>query len=247
MRLTLLAVLAALLIAPAAGSDPQHPTLSPAQALKRLMDGNARYVKHKEKHPDMSFARRRELNEHGQHPFAVILGCADSRVPPELIFDEGLGDLFVIRDAGNVVDDDVLGSIEYAVEHLGVQLVMVLGHEKCGAVTAAIESDKAPGHIQKVIDSIRPAIAEARELPGDQVHNCVVANARYVAFQIKTSEPILRLAVETNRIQVVAANYHLNTGVVEILDGLKPAGAIQNLKPAVMTGARPKVTPGAHR
>lgn len=232
MRFILTAALTALFLTPAVASDPQHPTLSPAQALKRLMDGNARYVKHKEKHPDMSLARRRELNLKGQHPYAVILGCADSRVPPELIFDEGLGDLFVIRDAGNVVDDEVLGSIEYAVEHLGVQLVMVLGHEKCGAVSAAIASDKAPGHIQKVIDSILPAIAEARNLPGDQVHNCVVANAKHVAFQVKTSEPILRLAVETNRIQVVAANYHLDTGKVEILDKLnekpvtraKPAG-----------------------
>lgn len=247
MRLSLLAALTAALIAPVAGADPQHHTLSPSQALKRLLDGNARYVKHKEKHPDMSFARRRELNERGQHPFAVILGCADSRVPPELIFDEGLGDLFVIRDAGNVVDDEVLGSIEYAVEHLGVRLVVVLGHEKCGAVAAALASDKAPGHIQTVIDFIRPAIAGARELPGDQVHNCVVANARYAAMRIRTSEPILRPAAETGRIQVVAANYNLGTGVVEILDGLKPAQKTQNLTPAVITGARPSVTLGAHR
>jgi carbonic anhydrase len=221
LRLSLFAILAACLALPGLASDPQHPTLSPAQALKRLMDGNERYVQHKEQHPDLSFERRRQIDEEGQHPYAVILGCADSRVPPELIFDEGLGDLFVIRDAGNVVDDDVLGSIEYAVEHLGVQLVVVLGHEKCGAVSAALKSDKAPGHIQKVIDSILPAIAEARLLPGDQVHNCVVANAKHVAFQIKTSEPILRLAVETNRIQVVAMDYHLSTGRVEILDKLK--------------------------
>lgn len=247
MRLSFLAASAAVLILSAAGSDHQHPTLSPERALQRLMDGNARFVKHKEKHPDLSFARRRELNEQGQHPYAVILGCSDSRVPPELIFDEGLGGLFVIRDAGNVVDDDVLGSIEYAVEHLGVQLVLVLGHEKCGAVTAALESGEAPGHIQKVVDAILPAIAQARELPGDRVHNCVVANARHVAFQIRTSEPILRLAVETNRLQVVAANYNMGTGVVEILDGLKPAGPNQNRKPAVITGAKPSVTLGAHR
>jgi carbonic anhydrase len=246
MRFFLAAVLSAFFIAPAGAADPQHPTLSPAQALKRLMEGNARYVKHKEKHPDMSFARRRALDLEGQHPFAVILGCADSRVPPELIFDEGLGDLFVIRDAGNVVDDDVLGSIEYAVEHLGVQLVMVLGHEKCGAVTAALASDKAPGHIQKVIDSILPAIREARGLPGDQLHNCVAANARHVAHQVKTSEPILRLAVETSRIQVVAANYHLNTGVVEILDGVKPDPRDAKKKPEVITGRKPAAIAAGH-
>lgn len=242
LRLSCIAILAALLISPAAASDPQHPTLSPAQALKRLMAGNERYVQHKEVHPDMSFERRRQIDQEGQHPYAVILGCADSRVPPELIFDEGLGDLFVIRDAGNVVDDDVLGSIEYAVEHLGVQLVVVLGHEKCGAVSAALKSDKAPGHIQKVIDSILPAIKEARELPGDQVHNCVVANARHVAFQIKTSEPILRLAVETNRIQVVAANYHLDSGRVELLEKVKP----DKERPAVISTVQ-HATKAAHK
>src|SRR5262245_40561826 len=118
------------------GQEPASG-LSAEQALARLLAGNARFVAHRERHPDITVRRRRALVS-SQHPFAVILGCADSRVSPELLFDEGLGDLFVIRVAGNVVDDVVLGSIEYAVEHLGTKLIVVLGHEKCGAVSAAV-------------------------------------------------------------------------------------------------------------
>lgn len=166
----------------------------------------------------MSFGRRKSLAQSGQHPYAVILGCADSRVPPELIFDEGLGDLFVIRDAGNVVDDEVLGSIEYAVEHLGVRLVVVLGHEQCGAVSAAVAGGEAPGHIRTVVESIRPAVEESANQPGDRVHNCVVANARRVAAQVRESEPLLKHAVEAGRVLVVAANYDLMTSRVNFLD-----------------------------
>jgi carbonic anhydrase len=112
------------------------------------MAGNQRYVQHKEEHPDQSPARRSEL-EAGQHPFAVILGCADSQVSPELLFDQGLGDLFVIRVAGNIVDDAVLGSIEYAVEHLGTKLIMVTGHEKCAAVSARRSKAESLGDISR--------------------------------------------------------------------------------------------------
>src|SRR6476661_5513416 len=111
--------------------------LSADDALAKLMAGNQRYTRHKEQHPDESLARRKELIG-GQHPFAIVLGCADSRVSPELLFDQGLGDLFVIRVAGNIADDAILGSIEYAIEHLGAKLILVLGHEKCGAVSAAV-------------------------------------------------------------------------------------------------------------
>jgi carbonic anhydrase len=187
------------------------------KALKRLMDGNLRFVKHRELHPDATILRRKDLAASGQHPFAIIVGCADSRVPPELIFDQGFGDMFVIRDAGNVVDDEVLGSIEYAVEHLGTPLIMVLGHEKCGAITAALEGVAAHGHIQSVVDSIQPAILAAKNEAGDPVHNCVVANARRVASQIRTSDPVLRPLAEAGKIRVVAADYDLNTGKVALL------------------------------
>ncbi|MBA3973821.1 MAG: carbonic anhydrase [Candidatus Solibacter sp.] len=201
-----------------AGGHDSPAALTPEQALAKLRAGNARFAKHKEKHPDLSFDRRRSLSRDGQHPYAVILGCSDSRVPPELIFDEGLGDLFVIRDAGNVVDDEVLGSIEYAVEHLGVRLVVVLGHEKCGAVAAAVAGREAHGHIKAVMKAIQPAVEETAGMPGDHVHNCVLANARRVARLIRESEPILKPAVDSKQIVVFAADYDLETYKVEFLD-----------------------------
>ncbi len=182
------------------------------------MEGNRRHAQHRERHPDMEVKRRHDLATTGQHPFAVILGCADSRVPPELLFDQGLGDLFVIRDAGNVIDDEVLGSIEYAVEHLGVRLVMVLGHEKCGAVSAAVAGGAAHGHIKALVDAIKPAVDESATQPGDKVHNCVLANVRRTARLIRESEPTLKELAASGRIQVVAADYDMYSGKVELLD-----------------------------
>src|SRR4051795_13565486 len=135
------------------GQPAPARSLPADRALARLLEGNGRYARHKEQHPDETLARRKEL-ETGQHPFAVILSCADSRVPPELVFDQGLGDLFVIRVAGNIADDDVLGSIEYAVEHLHTKLILVLGHEKCGAVSAAVEGNHDPGHLESLLSAI---------------------------------------------------------------------------------------------
>lgn len=193
--------------------------MPPEKALARLMEGNRRHVQHRELHPDMEVKRRHDLATAGQHPFAVILGCADSRVPPELLFDQGLGDLFVVRDAGNVIDDEILGSIEYAVEHLGVRLVVVLGHEKCGAVSAAVSGGEAHGHIKAVVDAIQPAVEESAKEPGDKVHNCVVANARRTARLIRESEPVLKELAASGRIQVVAADYDLFSGKVTLLEG----------------------------
>jgi carbonic anhydrase len=196
----------------------QHPDsgLPADQAIARLLEGNRRFVRNKEQHPDEGLARRKEL-EGGQHPFAVILSCADSRVPPELVFDQGLGDLFVIRVAGNIAADDELGSIEYAVEHLHTKLVLVLGHEKCGAVTAAVQGGDAPAHLKPLLSAIQPSVEETKDLPGDKVHNCVLANARRVARQVRESEPVLREAVQKEGVRVVAADYALDSGVVTIL------------------------------
>lgn len=210
--------------APPPAHQPDHaaqghsaPVMTADAVLKKLMAGNERFARHRELHPDVTIVRRKELAATGQHPFAIILGCADSRVPPELIFDQGLGDMFVLRDAGNVIDDAMLGSIEYAVEHFGTPLIMVLGHEKCGAITAAVEGVQAAGHVKAVVESIQPAVLAAKGEAGDVVHNCVVMNARRVAQQIRTSDPILRPLVESGKVRVVAADYDLATGKVALL------------------------------
>src|SRR4051794_7183695 len=190
--------------------------MSADAALTRLMAGNQRYTRHKERHPDESLARRKELIS-GQHPFAVILGCSDSRVPPELLFDQGLGDLFVVRVAGNIVDDAVLGSIEYAVEHLGTKLIVVLGHEKCGAVSAAVEGGNPPGHLKALVDAIKTSVDETANTPGDRIHNCVIVNAQRVARQIRESEPLLK-DYAGKGLKVVSADYVLDTGRVSLLN-----------------------------
>ena len=212
LAISLLAVLSL----PAFCSD-EHPAGMPAdKAMAVLLEGNARYIAHKETHPDSSLERRHDLIK-GQHPYAIIVGCADSRVPPEMIFDAGLGDLFVIREAGNVVDDIVIGSVEYAVQHLGVKLVVVLGHESCGAVTAAVNHTKE-GHITSIVKAIQPALIASKGQPGDAVHNCVLANARHVAKQIRAAKPILAKAVEKGEIKIVAAVYEIESGKVVVLD-----------------------------
>jgi carbonic anhydrase len=209
--------LALLMSAAVALCQPPVAAVPADQALAKLVEGNQRYSRHKEQHPDESPARRKEL-ETVQHPFAVILSCADSRVAPELVFDQGLGDLFVIRIAGNVADNDALGSMEYAVEHLHTKLIVVLGHEKCGAVSAAVEGGNLTGHLATLVSEILPSIQEAKDLPGDKVHNCVLANARRVARQIRESEPVLREAVEKDGVKVVPAVYALDSGIVTVLD-----------------------------
>jgi carbonic anhydrase len=221
-RRALIAVLASVMLArPAlAAGHEAGPALDPAAALQRLMDGNARYVAGKSVRPNQDAERRASLAG-GQHPFATILACADSRVGPELIFDQGLGDLFVIRVAGNVVDEVVLASIEYSVIHLGSPLVMVLGHERCGAVTAAVDaaagksSDEDRGtSIGALVDLIAPAVREIPAGAPDKVEAAVMLNARREARAILTSSPPLRERVRAGRLQVVSARYDLDDGAV---------------------------------
>lgn len=180
--------------------------------LERLIEGNKRFVGGTSIHPDLEAMRRSGLKK-GQNPFAVILSCSDSRVPPEIVFDQGLGDLFVVRVAGNIFDDAVDGSIEYAVEHLGAELIVVMGHETCGAVKAAVENNQE-AHIKTLAQAIQPAIVEALKLPGDKVDNSVRANARFVVNQIKQNEPILSKKVAEKKVRVVAAYYDLDNGEV---------------------------------
>lgn len=210
-----MAVLVAGMLGVCAWGQHHEEGLGATEALEKLKAGNARYAAGRMSHPDETPARRAELAE-GQRPFAVIVGCSDSRVPPEIVFDQGLGDLFVVRSAGNVMDTILTGSVEYAVEHLGVKLVVVLGHEKCGAVTAAVHSVRE-AHITSIVKAIHPAVVQTRKQPGDAVHNCVVANARHVAEQLRHSHPLLAHKVEKDGVKVVAADYDVATGAVEFL------------------------------
>src|SRR5579885_136434 len=164
--------------------------LSGDQALQKLVQGNKQYKRVAFLHPNQSLARRKAVAK-GQSPFAIILSCSDSRVPPEIIFDQGLGDLFVVRVAGNVLNDNALGSIEYAAEHFNVPLVMVLGHQRCGAVDAAVKGGEAPGHIGSLVEAIRPAVEKTKGKSGDPVGNAVRANVEMVVDQLKDSKPIL--------------------------------------------------------
>lgn len=190
--------------------------INPDQALKKLFAGNKRYAVSRQLHPNQSHRRRTELSD-AQKPFAVILGCADSRVPPEVIFDCGLGDIFVLRIAGHVMNDMVLGSIEYAVNHLHTPLIMVLGHSKCGSVQAALSGDGVVGHISCLTEAIQPALGEAHKQTGDLVDNAARANTEIITEQLKCSEPILCTLVEEGKLKIIPAFYDLDSGVVEIL------------------------------
>ena len=154
----------------------------------------------------------------------MILSCADSRVPPEIIFDQGLGDLFAIRVAGNITDDAILASIEYAAEHLHTPLLVVMGHGSCGAVTAATEAGEPPGHMSALVRPIRPAVEKARGMPGDLVANAVRLNVEMVVAQIRDSAPLLSAMVKTGQLRVVGAVYSLENGEVTWLPEA-PAGA----------------------
>jgi carbonic anhydrase len=181
------------------------------------MNGNQRFVNGWPDRPNQSAYRRREVVG-GQHPFAVILSCSDSRVPPEIVFDQGLGDLFVMRVAGNVLSGVVIGSVEYAVEHLQVPLVTVLGHDSCGAVTEAVKGVHLPGHLGALIEVLRPAVDIAKAHGGDVVSHAIDANVRITVTQLKESQPILAPWVNDGKVKIVGARYHLESGVVNLLE-----------------------------
>ena len=191
----------------------EPPPVTPGDALARLKEGNQRFVSGQSRHAHESASLRHQLVS-GQHPFAIVLGCSDSRVPVELIFDQGIGDLFVIRVAGNVITDDVLGSIEYARIHLNSQLLVILGHERCGAVTAALEVRKHvssdPHGVQTIAKLINPAIGNIDPgLPvSEQVHRAVELNVRWAQEELKNSPETRDL-----RLSTVGAVYDLERTV----------------------------------
>ena len=204
----------------AASPAPSSPAAD--EALQRLLKGNQRFVHGSTKNPRRAPADFRALAE-GQRPVAVIMGCADSRVPPELLFDQGVGDLFVVRVAGNVVGGGgvfVKGSIEYAVAELGVRLIMVLGHSSCGAVKAAIkhvdDGDPLPGAIAELVNRIRPAVIKAKDMPGDRLANAISANVLLGVETLNNLDPIVRPAVSSGQAKVVGAVYDLRTGAVTL-------------------------------
>lgn len=190
------------------------------EAFGKLMDGNKRFVSGSLAQKDVGNSRRKELLK-GQSPFAIVVTCSDSRLSPEIIFDQGLGDIFVIRTAGNLLDPIVLGSIEYAAEHLHSPLLLILGHEQCGAVTAAMDAKGKPeGNIGAIVRKIMPAVKAAKTKGGtkdDIFNNAIKENVSVQEKYIVSKSPVLKHLIEKGELKVVAAVYHLGSGEVEIL------------------------------
>jgi len=185
--------------------------------LRKLIEGNKRYMASHLIHPDQSSERRFEL-KHGQHPFAIILGCSDSRVPPEVLFDQGLGDLYVVRVAGNVLDQMIVASIEYAVLHLNVKLIMVMGHSQCGAVQATCNHDQLEGHLPSLTFALNAAFNKAKDLPGDLTENVTLANVDLVTEELKQTGAHFPEMIKQGKLTIVPAYYHIGTGKVELLE-----------------------------
>lgn len=213
----------AMLFLPACKIEPQHPprTSTPQHSLELLLEGNKRFEENHPIHPDQTLDRIRELRRE-QHPFAVVIGCSDSRLPPELIFDQGLGDLFVIRNAGNIISDYELGSVEYAVEHLGTKLIVVLGHKQCGAIGAFIDHSNhdVHNHIQCIIDYItsEPEEAALDSKISNYYEKAVIANVQHGVHVLQASEPILKQRIESGEVRVVGMSYDVETGKVAIVE-----------------------------
>ena len=213
------------LVVPAHAAPPtQSKTVTADDALKDLMEGNVRFAKGEATSPRRSPADFRAVSE-AQNPIAIVVACADSRVSPELLFDAGVGELFVIRVAGNVVDGagvTVKGSIEYAIAELNVPLVVVLGHTNCGAVKAAVQhidqKDSLPGSINGLVELIKPAVGKVRDRSGDLYDNVTRANVNAGVEKLKNLQPILAPRVKAGSVKVVGGVYDLHTGVVKLLE-----------------------------
>lgn len=211
---------AALVAGPLAAQTTPQNAITPDAALKRIMDGNARYVAGQARRRDFSAGRAARAKS--QAPVAAILGCADSRVSPEIVFDEGPGDLFVVRVAGNIASVNGVASLEYSVKFLGSPLIMVLGHSNCGAVGAAIKVEKSnaelPGHLPELINTIKPAVrAAAAKKPANLLDAAIRENVRLTAAGLSANDPIIAPMVKAGRVRVVGAVYELATGKVSLL------------------------------
>jgi carbonic anhydrase len=193
------------------------PPLSGEKAFMKLKLGNRRHAESRPLRPHQNMMWRMSLTQ-AQHPFACVLTCADSRVPPEFLFDAGLGDLFVVRVAGNIVDDAVLGSLEYAVEHLHVGLIVVLGHERCGAVAATVEGGASHDHVASLLKAIQPAVEAARRQKGNLLENAIRENTLRSVRQLQNSRPVLSKAHDEHKLVISGGVYDLDTAKVQWLD-----------------------------
>jgi carbonic anhydrase len=209
---------------PAFAKDTKPPPkpqnqISPDAALERLMKGNKRYVEGKSRRHD--FKNEREALAGGQNPYASILSCADSRIAPEYAFDSGRGDLFVCRVAGNFANDDTVASLEYGIAVLNSPLILVLGHDSCGAVDATIKSLKdnttLPGHLPSLVSALAPSVKATADQPGDKLANAIKQNVIDVTARLKSATPILSEAAAQGKIKIVGGIYRLATGKVELV------------------------------
>ena len=208
--------------------------ISAREALERLKQGNRRFVSDAQSRDALGSSSRRNELAAGQEPFAIILGCSDSRVPAEIVFDQGLGDLFVIRVAGNIVASSQVGSVEFAASRFGTRLVVVLGHSQCGAVLATLEELQQPTenqsrNLRSIVDRIRPSVeglleTEIRRDPHALVHQAVRANIRASANHLRHGSDVLEQLIQKNGLLVVGAEYSLETGAVEFFDGVPKSG-----------------------
>ena len=219
-------IAAGLALAPAAYAKDKKPppkpqnAISPDAALDRLMKGNKRYVEGKSRRHD--FRSEREALAGGQNPYASILSCADSRIAPEYAFDSGRGDLFVCRVAGNFANDDTVASLEYGVAVLNSPLILVLGHDSCGAVDATIKSLKdnttLPGHLPSLVSALAPSVKASADQPGDKLANAIRQNVKDVTAKLKAATPIISAAAADGKIKIVGGIYRLASGKVELVE-----------------------------
>ena len=189
----------------------------PERSLAELIEGNARFAAGTGLHPRQDARRRKEVLEKGQYPFAAVVACSDSRVPPELVFDQGLGDLFVVRAAGNLLDDLGIASLEYAAAHLGVPLIVVMGHSKCGAVTAAVKGSEAPGRLSVIHAALASSVEKVKDRPGDVVDAAARENVKSLVAALERSEGSLKALVDRGALRVVGAFYDIERGLVEFI------------------------------
>jgi carbonic anhydrase len=206
-----------------AAAENQGTEMNPEQAIQRLKDGNERFAEGKSSHPDITAERRQDTAVNGQHPFATVISCSDSRVPAEILFDQGIGDIFVIRVAGNVCNVDEIGSAEYGAEHLGTPALVVLGHTRCGAVTAVAQGAELHGNIHALVHNIFQAVETAKDaepdLQGDAlVAAAVEANVRQSIADLLENSPAARERVEAGKLKIAGAVYDLGEGRVKWLD-----------------------------